>query len=219
MAVYLLQNGSPPGTVSGRLRYYTVESAATDAGAAGEEAPRYLLGREESLEAVLLAEAERSGETITTAESCTGGSLGAALTEIPGSSAAYLGGVVSYSYEMKERLLGVGRELLDSHGAVSPECAAAMAAGARARLGGTLQIAITGIAGPGGGTPTKPVGLVCMGRISRSGSALYEFRFPGDRREVRERSVEAALLLLLDALRKGDDALPEAIGAKRLTVG
>lgn len=176
-----------------------------------------LLAPEDSLEEAVLVASERAGERITTAESCTGGGLGLALTEVAGSSEIYLGGVVSYSYEMKELLLGVPRELLVRQGAVSPECAEAMARGAEERLGGSLQIAITGIAGPGGGTGTKPVGLVYMARIHRGILALYEFKFPGNRREVRGRSVEAALLLLLDAVERLEGFLPDTIDGKRLT--
>ena len=214
MPVYLLPKESRSSASLDGGRYYTF---ARDGG--GGEAGSLLLGTEDTLEEAVIAAADRSGERITTAESCTGGGLGSALTEVPGSSEIYLGGVVSYSYEMKERLLGVPRELLESRGAVSPECAEAMARGAEERLRGSVQIAITGIAGPGGGTPTKPVGLVYMARIHRGVSVLYEFRFSGKRREVRSRSVEAALLLLLDALEPPEELLLETIDGKRLTAG
>jgi PncC family amidohydrolase len=214
--VYLLEKGSRHPGFLGRLRFYTGESSTESNDREGLSA---LLGRENSLEAVVLAAAESAGETITTAESCTGGSLGGALTEVPGSSSTYLGGVVSYSYEMKERLLGVPRAILDTRGAVSPECAAAMVEGGESTLGGSLGIAITGIAGPGGGTPTKPVGLVYMALRHRGETAVYEFHFSGNRREVRERSVEGALLLLLDACEGAARVVPEAIDGKRLTAG
>ena len=169
------------------------------------------LADEATLEEAVLNRLQVQGLDVTTAESCTGGALGAALTEPPGSSEVYLGGVVSYSYEMKERLLGVERKTLESHGAVSPECVAEMVRGCEERLGGAVQIAVTGIAGPGGGTPEKPVGLVYMA-LRRDGSEeVFEFRFPGRRHEVRKRSVEAALLLLLDA------NVAETIGGRRLT--
>lgn len=213
MPLFLLpRNGKTP-EASDPGRYYTVEAATR------KRHDWIQLSPEESLEVAVLAVAEREGFTITTAESCTGGALGAALTEIAGSSSVFLGGVVSYSYEMKELLLGVSRETLDTRGAVSPQCAQEMCAGAARRLGGTVQIAITGIAGPGGGTPEKPVGLVYMAVGKENQIDRFEFRFAGDRREIRERSVEAALLLLHSRLRGTEDFPLDAIDGKRLTAG
>ena len=105
----------------------------------------------------------RTGSTLATAESCTGGLIAHMITAIPGVSPYYLGGVVTYANESKTELLGVPAELIEAHGAVSPEVAAAMAEGVRTRLGATIGISTTGVAGPGGGTPEKPVGLVYLG--------------------------------------------------------
>jgi nicotinamide-nucleotide amidase len=111
----------------------------------------------------LFAQLARTGSTIATAESCTGGQVAQRLTAIPGISAHYLGGAVTYSNESKTELLGVPAALIGAHGAVSPEVAAAMAEGVRTRLGASIGISTTGVAGPGGGTPEKPVGLVYLG--------------------------------------------------------
>ncbi len=141
---------------------------------------------------------------VVTAESCTGGLVTAALTHHPGSSDVVLGGLVTYSNEMKHRLLGVETILLDRVGAVSREVAAAMAEGALARSGADLAVSVTGIAGPGGATATKPVGLVWFG-LARTGHPLRTEHviLPGDRREVREASVRRALDLLGSALPPG----------------
>ena len=120
----------------------------------------------ESLAGVLA----RTGATLATAESCTGGLIADMITSIPGVSASYLGGVVSYANEVKTELLGVPPAMLAAHGAVSPEVAAAMAEGVRARLGATIGISTTGVAGPGGGTPDKPVGLVYLGLSTEKGT-------------------------------------------------
>ena len=111
----------------------------------------------------------RDGQTLAVAESCTGGLIGARLTSIPGVSRVYLGGVVSYANDAKERLLGVSRDLLETHGAVSPEAAQAMASGVRDRLNADIGLSVTGIAGPGGGTAEKPVGLVYLGLATSQG--------------------------------------------------
>lgn len=138
-----------------------------------------------------------AGRTLAVAESCTGGGLCAAVTEIPGSSAYFLGGVVSYGNASKSRDLGVPASLIESRGAVSEPVAAAMADGARERFGADIGIGITGIAGPGGGTPEKPPGTVCLavsaGRVRRS----YRRRFRGDRGAVRRSAVAWALRELL----------------------
>ena len=123
------------------------------------------------------------GLTLATAESCTGGLVAARLTSVPGSSDVFLGGVVSYANEVKARALGVPEEVLREHGAVSAETAAAMAAGARARLGADVAVAVTGIAGPGGGTAEKPVGLVYLHASGPDGEraiGLRRPRRPGD---------------------------------------
>ena len=142
--------------------------------------------------------------SVATAESCTGGLVAAALTHHPGSSSAMLGGFVTYSNEMKHGLLGVETALLDRVGAVSGEVAAAMAEGALARSGADLAVSITGIAGPGGGTAAKPVGLVWFG-LARTGHPVRTEHavLPGDRQQVREVSVRRALSLLDRALPAG----------------
>ncbi len=141
---------------------------------------------------------------VATAESCTGGLVVAALTHHAGSSGAVQGGFVTYSNEMKHRLLGVEVALLERVGAVSEEVAAAMAEGALARSGADLAVSITGIAGPGGATAAKPLGLVWFG-LARIGHAVRTERavLPGDRRDVREASVRRALALLDSALPAG----------------
>ncbi len=136
-----------------------------------------------------------------TAESCTGGLVAAALTDVPGVSACYLGGVVSYANSVKHGVLGVPETVLETVGAVSAECAEAMARGVRERLGADLAVSTTGIAGPGGGTPTKPVGLVYFGVADRDGARSFRRVFPGDRAAVRAQAVATALSLLLEAAR------------------
>jgi nicotinamide-nucleotide amidase len=138
------------------------------------------------------------GLTVATAESCTGGLLAGRLVDRPGSSAYVLGGIVSYSNAAKTTLLGVPAELIAAHGAVSPEVARAMADGARATLGADVGIGITGVAGPDGGTPDKPVGYVCLCATSGSGAVVArDVRLPGGRADVRDRSVDAGMHLLL----------------------
>lgn len=144
----------------------------------------------------LVAEAR----TVAVAESCTGGLLGAALTAVAGASACFRGGVVAYADDVKCELLGVPEELLHSHGAVSAEVAAALATGVRRRLGAEVGVAITGVAGPGGGTPAKPVGLIWVAVVVCEARPLTR-RLAGDRgREAnRARAVHAALRLCLEA--------------------
>ena len=140
--------------------------------------------------------------TIATAESCTGGLLAGRLTDLAGSSAYVLGGVVSYSNEVKEQALDVPAELLASVGAVSAEVASAMATGVRARLGADVGVGITGIAGPDGGTPDKPVGLVYLCASDASHAIERRIVLPGDRADVRKRAVVVAMHMirqLLDA--------------------
>jgi competence/damage-inducible protein CinA-like protein len=136
------------------------------------------------------------GITVATAESCTGGLLAARLTERPGSSAWVLGGVTAYANSAKEQLLDVPAELLAAHGAVSPEVAAALAEGARARFGADVGVGITGIAGPGGGTADKPVGTVHLCAVGPDGRQEKSLRLPGSRSAVRARSVVMAMHLL-----------------------
>jgi nicotinamide-nucleotide amidase len=139
-----------------------------------------------------------AGERLTTAESCTGGWLGQCITAVAGSSCWFDRGFITYSNEAKAELLGVSGEVLASHGAVSEATAAAMALGALARSPADWAIAITGIAGPAGGTTAKPVGTVCFAWGRADGQVFTATRhFPGDRRAVRAQSVEHALLGLL----------------------
>jgi len=140
------------------------------------------------------------GETIACAESCTGGLLMQLLTEIAGSSRFMAGGFVTYSYEMKESALGVPHELLQQHGAVSEPAVRAMAEGARVRTGATWAAAITGIAGPDGGTAEKPVGTVWLGLSGPAGTRALLARYRGDRGQVRLQSAYGALQLLREAL-------------------
>jgi len=136
-------------------------------------------------------------KTVAVAESCTGGLIGHRLTQVPGSSAYVDRGVVCYSNQAKTDLLGVPPALIEGHGAVSAEVAAAMARGMRERSGVSVALSVTGIAGPGGGTPTKPVGLVYLGLDAEGGpSATREYRFSGDRMVVKQRASQAALDLL-----------------------
>ncbi len=153
----------------------------------------------------LLEAARAAGATIATAESCTGGLIAAAITDIAGSSAVFDRGVVTYSNAAKVALLGVSQATLDTNGAVSEAVAREMAEGALAGSGATLAISVTGIAGPGGGTPAKPEGRVCFG-LARRGAATItetvEFGARG-RAAVRAASVDHALMRLTDALRGG----------------
>jgi nicotinamide-nucleotide amidase len=146
-----------------------------------------------------------AGRWAAVAESCTGGLMSARLTERPGSSEYFAGGVVSYSNEAKSALLGVDPELIEAHGAVSMEVAEAMADGALARFEADTAVAITGVAGPGGGTEAKPVGYVCWAVKLADGSKLVrDVRLPGDRAEVRDRSTTVGMHLLRRVLR-GED--------------
>lgn len=133
------------------------------------------------------------GLTIGVAESCTGGLIAARLTDIPGSSAYFKGGIVSYSNEMKNRILGVSMEIMNSYGAVSKETAEAMAVGVRAAAGADLGLAVTGIAGPAGGTAAKPRGLVYIALAADPITICRKHHFPGMRMAVRQGTVNAAL--------------------------
>lgn len=133
------------------------------------------------------------GQFIAVAESCTGGLIAARLTDIPGSSAYLKGGLIAYSNEVKNKILGVPLNILDHYGAVSEQTATAMAQGVRKLIGSDLGLAVTGIAGPGGSSPAKPVGLVYISLAAGDGASCREFRFPGYRASVRRGTVNAAL--------------------------
>ena len=158
---------------------------------------RWLYGRDERpIEEHVLSLLRAQRLTLGVAESCSGGLVAARLTSVPGSSEVFLGGVVSYADEVKVRELGVPAELIERHGAVSAEVAEAMARGARERLRADVAVSVTGIAGPGGGTPEKPVGLVYLHAEGPSGGLGREFSFPGDRGAIRARATVGALHLI-----------------------
>ena len=162
---------------------------------------------ETTLAAALLSELRARGRTMAVAESCTGGLVGSMVTAVPGSSDSFLGGWITYSDGQKTRQLGVPEDLLRRHGAVSGEVVGAMAQGACARSGASLAVAVSGIAGPGGGSEAKPVGTTWIGVHDAAGSATAarRFEFPGPRDVVRDRAAKTALQLARWALR-GEDA-------------
>jgi nicotinamide-nucleotide amidase len=144
----------------------------------------------------VLAALRGAKHTLAVAESCTGGVLGARITAIPGASDTFVGGLVAYADRIKHTGLGVPAEILETHGAVSEPTVIAMAEGARRVFGADCAIAVTGIAGPGGGTPEKPVGTVWLGAATPAGTRAVKRVFPGDRDEIRQRSAQAGLDLL-----------------------
>ncbi len=145
--------------------------------------------------------------SLSVAESCTGGWLGKAITSVPGSSAYFLGGVIAYSNRAKEEILQVPPEVLKIQGAVSAECALFMAQGVRKLFGSSISLAVTGIAGPAGGSRDKPVGLVFIGLSSPQGDIVEKYQFPGEREEVRKRSVRKSLNLLRRFLLKSQEGV------------
>jgi competence/damage-inducible protein CinA-like protein len=153
------------------------------------------------------------GWTIATAESCTAGMVGEMLTSVPGSSAYYLGGVISYADEAKTHLLGVSTQLVSDHGAVSEEVARAMAIGVRERLHSTIGVSVTGIAGPEGGSDAKPVGLVYIGVALPESVEVRRLSLPGDREAIRHRAAISALTLVWRAVRG------EVIGQRQQPAG
>jgi nicotinamide-nucleotide amidase len=158
---------------------------------------RHLFSREETSTAELVLSLLRErGLTLATAESCTGGLVSARLTDVPGSSAVFVGGIVAYSNDVKAAQLGVPEAVLREHGAVSAETAAEMARGARERLGADVAVSVTGVAGPDGGTEEKPVGLVFLHASGPLGERHLRFDFPGDRATIRGRATVAALHLV-----------------------
>jgi nicotinamide-nucleotide amidase len=162
-----------------------------------ERTGRYLFAEDERpVEALVLAACRERGLTLASAESCTGGLVAARLTAVSGSSDVFIGGIVAYANEVKAQELGVPAEVLEQHGAVSAEAAAAMADGVRERLGADVGVAVTGIAGPDGGSEAKPVGLVYLHAESPDGPVARELSLPGDRATVRGRATVAALHLV-----------------------
>jgi competence/damage-inducible protein CinA-like protein len=171
-----------------------------------ERAGRYLFAEDERpVEELVLGACRERGWTLATAESSTGGLVAARLTSVPGSSDVFLGAVVAYANEVKAQELDVPPDVLERHGAVSAEAAAAMAAGARARLGADVAVAVTGIAGPGGGSDEKPVGLVYLHAQSPEGGSARELNLPGTREAVRGRATAAALHLVRTLLAQSRD--------------
>ena len=138
------------------------------------------------------------GKTVSTAESCTGGLIGASITDIPGASEVFLGGVVSYSNDAKEGILGVSHSVLIEHGAVSEQTARQMVEGSMRLFDSDYAVAVTGIAGPGGATPEKPVGLVYIAVADGPRTVVTRNVFNGDRQTVRESTVREACSLLID---------------------
>ena len=147
---------------------------------------------------------KEKNRTLATAESCTGGMIGSFLTTLPGISKYYGYGVVTYANEAKEKLLGVSHDTLEAYGAVSEETAREMAQGALEMSGADISVAVTGIAGPGGGSREKPVGLVYIGIASGNVVDVYKNIFPGSRDEVRIAAAKTALTLVSDTLKKGE---------------
>jgi nicotinamide-nucleotide amidase len=162
-----------------------------------ERLEQWLFSRDERrVEELVLSLARAQGLRLATAESCTGGMVASRLTDVPGSSASFVGGVVSYSDDVKRSELDVAEKLLVEHGAVSAEAAAAMAEGARRRLGADVAVAVTGVAGPDGGTPEKPVGRVYLHAAGPDGSLARMLDLPGERAQVRVRATVTALHML-----------------------
>jgi PncC family amidohydrolase len=157
----------------------------------------------EAVEATLGRILQERNMTLAVAESCTGGLVGHRITNVAGSSKYFLGGVIAYSYEAKERILGVRHGTLYDHGAVSRETAVEMARGARRLLGADLGVAVTGIAGPGGGTPDKSVGLTWLAVSTRRGDRAQRHDWDGDRDANKRESAAAVLALLCDVLEQG----------------
>jgi nicotinamide-nucleotide amidase len=168
-----------------------------------ERVSAYAYGEDDAdLAAVVLDQCRARGYKLAVAESCTGGMLGERLTNIPGSSDVFLGGVIAYHNDVKQNLLGARKEDLEQFGAVSEQVASQMASGVREQLGADVGVSVTGVAGPGGGTPEKPVGLVWIA-VHASEVRARRFHLVGDRAEIRQRAAQAALEMVRRALSKG----------------
>jgi nicotinamide-nucleotide amidase len=211
--LFAAAGGDPPGVeTSICARNYEIEidvRATADASAQGQrlwQQLRSALGSyvfatdQRSVAELVLDAARQRGLTLATAESCTGGMVAAELTAIPGSSDVFVGGAVTYSNRLKQLLVDVPEAVLAEHGAVSAETARGMAEGARRRLGADLAVAVTGVAGPGGGSEAKPVGLVYLHVSGADGERAREMRWGGRRQDVRLRATVAALHLLREHL-------------------
>ena len=162
----------------------------------------YIYGEDDAtLAEVVVRQLIEKKLTLSTAESCTGGLISAAITDVPGASETLLGSVVSYSNDVKMNLLGVPKDIIENCGAVSPQCAAAMAEGVRKLIGTDIAVSSTGIAGPGGGSHEKPVGLVYIGLACAGKTEVEKFDFPGNRDDVRKRTVMRALDIIRRVLK------------------
>lgn len=162
----------------------------------------FLAGHDTTLQALVFEALDQQGLLLATAESCTGGDIARLLTSLPGSSRVFVGGAVTYSNSLKMSLLGVSQQTLSTYGAVSEQTVREMATGAKSNFGSDYAVAVSGIAGPGGGTPEKPVGMVWVAVAGRNKSITKEFRFGGNRLVNIERASMAALLLLLLLIRE-----------------
>lgn len=170
---------------------------------------RFLFARDDRpIEEIVLELSRARGLTLAAAESCTGGLVGARLTSVPGSSDVFRGAVVAYADDVKAAQLGVPAELLERHGAVSAEVAAAMALGARERLGADVGVSVTGVAGPGGGSPEKPIGLVYLHAVGPDQDLAGDFTFGRDREAIRSRATAAALHLVRRLLAQSRHSSP-----------
>lgn len=143
--------------------------------------------------AALVARLKQKGLTVSTAESCTGGLVASSIVDVPGASAVFPGGAVTYAASVKTALLGVPADLIETRGVVSPDVAAAMAKGAQKRFGTDLAVSVTGVAGPDGGTPETPVGCVYIGVAIKDKTVTFREDIPGDREEVRRGAAERAI--------------------------
>ena len=152
----------------------------------------------DAISAAVIEKLRQKGKTLATAESCTGGGIGHALTGVPGSSAVFLGGVISYSNDVKEKILGVPSVVLHEHGAVSEQTARTMAEGVRNLLGSDISVSVTGIAGPASDDTKKPVGLVYIAVCNGNETVVLENHFSGSRADIRNCSIQTALQLILD---------------------
>jgi PncC family amidohydrolase len=189
------------------LREGEAAAPPVDAAAASDEGPVTDATEHADALVALVALAERlqarcleAGVTLSTAESCTGGLVGHLITEVPGSSDYYVGGAISYSDAVKHATLGVPEEALERHGAVSAQVAVAMAEGARSVFGSDLAVAVTGIAGPAGGSDAKPVGLTYVAVADAAGHDVQRHHWQGERTENKRESARVALELVLERL-------------------
>ncbi len=152
------------------------------------------------LETDVLGKLSKAGLTLAIAESCTGGRICDRITDVPGSSEHFKGGIVAYSNDSKLKFLNVPHDTIKAHGAVSEECAREMAAGVAKAFNADVGVSVTGIAGPGGATPQKPVGLVFIGLSWRKEHLVFRYMFDGERKSIKAQATEEALQLVLDIL-------------------